>query len=160
MTVDPAAAKGGTFTYLDQPYYFCNPRCREKFQAAPATYLPSTQPRPAAGAATLSSKEPDTDYTCPMHPEIVRPAPGACPICGMALEPRTTRASEEATSELDDMTRRFWVSLALSVPVFALGMSDIIPGEPVHRLFGARLMIWIECILATPVVVWGGRPFF
>jgi Cu+-exporting ATPase len=100
------------------------------------------------------------EYTCPMHPEIVRSAPGACPICGMALEPRVPTAADEANPELEDMTRRFWVSLALSVPVLFLAMSDLIPGQPVQRVLSMRAAAWIELLLATPAVLWGGWPFF
>jgi Cu+-exporting ATPase len=100
------------------------------------------------------------EYTCPMHPEIVRDQPGACPICGMALEPRTAVVEEEEDPELVSMTRRFWVSTALAVPVLALGMSDLIPGQPVQRLLSARAIEWIQLLLATPVVIWGGWPFF
>jgi Cu+-exporting ATPase len=99
-------------------------------------------------------------YTCPMHPEIVRDAPGSCPICGMALEPRMVAAEVEANPELADMTRRFWISLALSVPLVVLAMSDAIPGQPVQRALSMRLMNWIQLALATPVVLWGGWPFF
>jgi len=98
-------------------------------------------------------------YTCPMHPQIVRDAPGFCPICGMALEPRTVTV-EEDNPELRDMSRRFWVSLVLTVPVFLLGMSDLLPGQPVQRAIPAHVLAWIQFALATPVVLWGGWPFF
>jgi Cu+-exporting ATPase len=100
------------------------------------------------------------EYTCPMHPEIIRSEPGACPTCGMALEPRTVSASEEESPELTDMTRRFWISVALAIPVLVLGMSDLIPGQPLQRILSMRAIGWIELILATPVVLWGGFPFF
>ena len=95
-----------------------------------------------------------------MHPEIIRSEPGACPICGMALEPRTVSASEEENPELSDMTRRFWISVALTIPVLILGMSDLIPGQPLQRFLSMRAIGWIELLLATPVVLWGGFPFF
>jgi Cu+-exporting ATPase len=101
-----------------------------------------------------------TEYVCPMHPEVVRDEPGACPICGMALEPRTVTAEEEANPELVDMTRRFWVSLVLAAPVLFVAMSDLIPGQPIQRTFSPHLLTWIQLILATPVVLWGGWPFF
>ena len=101
-----------------------------------------------------------TEWVCPMHPEIVRDAPGSCPICGMALEPRTVTAAEEVNPELADMTRRFWVSLVPTVPVFVLSMSEMLPGQPVQHALGAATVNWIEAILATPVVLWGGKPFF
>jgi Cu+-exporting ATPase len=100
------------------------------------------------------------EYTCPMHPEIVRPRPGQCPICGMALEPRTVTAQEEENPELRDMTRRFWISLALSAPLLVIAMGDMLPGMPIQRLLPAGWRPWIELILATPVVLWGGAPFF
>ena len=100
------------------------------------------------------------EYTCPMHPEIVRSGPGACPICGMALEPRTVAAMEDANPELVDMTRRFWISVVLTIPVIALGMSDVVPGQPLQHLLSMRAVGWIEFVLATPVVLWGGWPFF
>jgi P-type Cu+ transporter len=100
------------------------------------------------------------EYTCPMHPEIVRPGPGNCPICGMALEPRTVAAQEEDNPELRDMTRRFWISLALTAPLLAVAMGDMLPGMPMQRLLPAGWQPWIELILATPVVLWGGAPFF
>lgn len=100
------------------------------------------------------------EYTCPMHPEIVRTGPGACPICGMALEPRTATAADEENPELVSMTRRFWVSLALTIPVLFLGMSDVLPGRSIQQLFPPRVMGWIELLFATPVVLWGGWPFF
>jgi len=101
-----------------------------------------------------------TEYTCPMHPEIVRPAPGTCPICGMALEPRTVSAEEEENPELRDMTKRFWISVALTLPLLVIAMADMLPGMPVRRALPYGWLRWIELILATPVVLWGGWPFF
>ena len=100
-----------------------------------------------------------TEYVCPMHPEIVRSAPGSCPICGMALEPRTVAIDDAPNPELVEMTRRFWITVPLSVLLLLLGMSDVLPGAPVQRLLGAWLA-WIELALAAPVVLWGGLPFF
>ncbi len=100
------------------------------------------------------------EYTCPMHPEIVRPGPGTCPICGMALEPRTVTAQEEENPELRGMTRRFGISLALTAPLLAIAMADMLPGMPVQHAFPNGWLPWIEMILATPVVLWGGWPFF
>ena len=111
---------------------------------------------PASPAAPLVK----TEYVCPMHPEIVRAEPGACPICGMALEPRTVTLDEEANPELIDMTRRFWVGVVLSLPVAFLAMSEMIPGQPLQRSFSPRLLNWVQFLLATPVVLWGGWPFF
>jgi Cu+-exporting ATPase len=101
-----------------------------------------------------------TEYVCPMHPEIVRQEPGSCPICGMALEPRTVTLEEQANPELIDMTRRFWIGVVLTAPVFFLAMSDLIPGQPLQPLLPMRLLNWIQLCLATPVVVWCGWPFF
>ena len=128
----------------------------------------SAQDHPGACPKCGMALEPDVppapatriEYTCPMHPEIVRSEPGACPICGMALEPRTVAAAEEANPELVAMTRRFWISVALTVPVLLLGMSDMIPGQPLEEFLSMRAMGWIELVLATPVVLWGGWPFF
>jgi P-type Cu+ transporter len=111
---------------------------------------------PAAPSATAVK----TEYVCPMHPEIVRPEPGFCPICGMALEPRTVTLEEEANPELVDMTRRFWVGVVLSVPIALLAMSDMIPGQPVQRIVSPQLLNWLQLVLATPVVLWCGWPFF
>ncbi len=100
------------------------------------------------------------EYTCPMHPQIVRDQPGNCPICGMALEPRTVSLEDEANPELVDMTRRFWVGVVLTVPLLLIAMSDLIPGNPLGRIASMRVLGWIQFALATPVVLWGGWPFF
>jgi P-type Cu+ transporter len=109
---------------------------------------------------TVVAPQTKTEYTCPMHPEIVRDAPGSCPICGMALEPRTVSIGDEENAELTDMRRRFWVSAVLTLPVFAIGMSDLIPGEPLQAIVSMSALSWIQLALATPVVLWGGWPFF
>jgi Cu+-exporting ATPase len=109
---------------------------------------------------TMILPEAQTQYVCPMHPEVARKDPGSCPICGMALELHTVTAEEEGNSELISMTRRFWISLALAVPIFLLAMLEIIPGQPVQQALSSRLIIWLELILATPIVLWGGWPFF
>ncbi len=101
-----------------------------------------------------------TEYTCPMHPQIIRDQPGNCPICGMALEPRTVNFEEEANPELVDMSRRFWVSVILTAPLLVIAMSDYLPGRPLERLISMQTKGWIELALATPVVLWGGWPFF
>jgi Cu+-exporting ATPase len=99
-------------------------------------------------------------YTCPMHPQIIRDAPGNCPICGMTLEPRTVTLEEIENPELADMTRRFWVGVALTVPLLVVAMGDMLPGRPIERAFGAPLAAWLQLALATPVVLWAGWPFF
>jgi Cu+-exporting ATPase len=109
--------------------------------------------------ATPALPATKTQYTCPMHPQIVRDEPGNCPICGMALEPQTIVAEEE-NPELHDMTRRFWLSLVLTIPVVALGISDLLAAYVMKHVMGMRAMQWIELALATPVVLWGGWPFF
>jgi len=101
-----------------------------------------------------------TEWTCPMHPEVVRDAPGSCPICGMALEPRTITSEEERSPELEDMTRRFWTAVAFTVPLVLIAMGDLLPGEPMSRLFSPSLRVWIELLLATPVCLWAAWPFY
>jgi Cu+-exporting ATPase len=142
----------------DQVNYVC-PMCSEVHASKPG-------PCPSCGMA-LERETPiaakRTEYTCPMHPQIVRPGPGFCPICGMALEPRTVTAIEEENPELRDMTRRFWVSVALTVPLLALAMMVMVVtggGLGVHATSSTGLAPWIELVLATPVVLWGGWPFF
>jgi Cu+-exporting ATPase len=127
-------------------YRFCNPRCLERFRAAPEAFLEEAKAEPAAA--------PGRRFSCPMHPEIVRDAPGACPICGMALEPMEVSAAEEESAELVDMRRRFAVSAVLTLPLFALAMSEM--WRPLH----GRAFVWLQLALATPVVLWGGWPFF
>jgi Cu+-exporting ATPase len=109
---------------------------------------------------TVTAPSAVTEYVCPMHPQIVRNAPGACPICGMALEPRTVTASEEDNPELEDMTRRFRVGTVLTVPVFVLAMVDMLPGAPLRGWLAPTTQAWLQLILATPVVLWAGWPFF
>ncbi len=107
----------------------------------------------------ITAPNTKTEYTCPMHPEIVRDEPGFCPVCGMALEPRTVTA-DEANEELVDMTRRFKIGLVLTVPLFLIAMSDLIPGQPLQHALSGRLLKYIQFALATPVVLWAGWPFF
>lgn len=109
--------------------------------------------------ATPTLAESRTEYTCPMHPEVVRSEPGNCPKCGMSLEPREV-TGEEVNPELADMQRRFWISLALSIPILAFMVSDMLPGNPLSRILGARAEVWIQFVLATPVVLWAGWPLF
>jgi P-type Cu+ transporter len=137
--------------YKGETYYFCGPGCAAKFRADPDRYLKLKEPTPPTGD--------QVEYTCPMHPQIRQLGPGNCPICGMALEPRGV-TGEEVNPELVDMTRRFWISLALTAPTLLLMVSSLIPGDPLKRLLGTGATLWIEFALATPVVLWGGRPFF
>ncbi|HEV2698022.1 MAG TPA: heavy metal translocating P-type ATPase, partial [Terriglobales bacterium] len=222
MMVDPVTAKARV-EHNGSTFYFCCAGCAQKFQAAPELYLKpkpmelvtlgtptakgavSTQmsvPRehspsvansvpakasrenvqptyvcpmcpevrePKAGACpscgmALEPENPallrQTEYTCPMHPEIVRSEPGSCPICGMALEPRTVSAVEEDNPELRDMTHRFWISVVLTAPLLTIAMADMLPGMPVQHALPHSWLPWIELLLATPVVLWGGWPFF
>jgi P-type Cu+ transporter len=108
----------------------------------------------------VASETSRTEWTCPMHPQIVRDKPGSCPICGMALEPRTVDAVEGSDPELVDMTRRFWIGLALTLPLLAFVMGDMLPGQPLRHLIAGRLSAWLQLVLATPVVLWAGWPFF
>ncbi|MEA2203784.1 MAG: P-type Cu+ transporter [Blastocatellia bacterium] len=167
MTVDPESAPG-SLEHDGVKYYFCHPNCLEKFRADPERIL-RKDVAPIAIPPTrfqrtkqidLPSVEIGAAYTCPMHPEVLRDAPGTCPICGMALEPITVSLSEEANPELDDMTRRFWSSFALSLPLFLIGMSDLWPGNALERLISMTILGWLQLVLATPVVLWGGWPFF
>ncbi len=154
----------GSYVHEGKEYFFCNPSCLEKFRADPNQYLSSgvgaSGARPGPNAVRPYGAAATAIYTCPMHPEVVRDGPGACPICGMALEPRTVAAAEEANPELVLMTRRFCVCLALTLPVFLLAMSDMIPGQPLQHAFSARLLSLAQFALASPVVLWGGWPFF
>ncbi|HEU4767920.1 MAG TPA: HAD-IC family P-type ATPase, partial [Pyrinomonadaceae bacterium] len=150
MTVNPERA-AGSYQYDGKTYYFCNPHCLHRFREDPLKFLEKSE---------VVTSKPGQKYTCPMHPEIVRDGPGSCPICGMALEPVTVSLEDEENPELVDMTRRFWVCLVLTIPVFALGMSDLIPGQPLQHRFPGSTLGWVQLLLATPVVLWGGWPFF
>jgi P-type Cu+ transporter len=186
MQVDPARAAGRT-DHEGRTYYFCSKGCLQKFQSDPRKYLdpayrpgmhamhaapaPLTLVRPAASGTSLtasavdrsggSSDPPDArEYTCPMHPEVRQRGPGSCPICGMALEPVEASLEEEPNHELLDMSRRFWWSLALTAPILAFMVSEFLPGQPLQHAIPIRAATWIELVLATPVVLWGGWPFF
>jgi len=150
MSVDPHTAKH-RHTHKGQPYYFCSAGCRTKFIANPDKYLSPDQHK----AAPVPE---GTIYTCPMHPEIRQVGPGSCPICGMALEPEIATADTGPNPELIDMTRRFWIGLVLTLPVFALEMGGHLTG--LHMLLGQTTSNWIQFALATPVVLWAGWPFF
>src|ERR1019366_9624965 len=148
MTVDPHTAKHRA-DYHGHTYYFCNPSCRTKFIADPQKYLGPRAPEPVVEGAA---------YTCPMHPEIRQIGPGACPICGMALEPETATADSGPNPELADMTRRFWIGLVLALPVMVLEMGGHFVGP--HNWVEPTLSNTIQFAFATPVVLWAGRPFF
>jgi Cu+-exporting ATPase len=144
-----------------QTYVFCNPRCRERFVADPRRYLEAKTPAGMEPAPPPAAAPPAaTEWTCPMHPEIVRPGPGSCPICGMALEPRIPTAHDHPNPELEDMQRRLLVSAILTAPLVALGMADLLPAAWAHALAGSRAADFVELALAAPVVLWGGWPFF
>jgi Cu+-exporting ATPase len=153
MTVDPATAKHRS-EHGGRTYYFCAAGCKAKFEADPGRFLkgaPAPPPPPVPAAA---------EWTCPMHPEVIRTGPGPCPICGMALEPRTVIAEEPDNPELRDMSRRLLWSSVLTAPLFVLAMAEMIPGNSLgHALSGPGLP-WLQLALASPVVLWGGWPFF
>ncbi|HEX9121175.1 MAG TPA: heavy metal translocating P-type ATPase [Terriglobales bacterium] len=191
MMVDPAHAAGKA-EYQGKSYYFCNPRCEQRFRAEPEKFL-APKPAPAAAPPAKAGEkqiyicpmDPEvrqegpgacpkcgmalesemiaapatrTEWVCPMHPEIVRQEPGACPICGMALEPRSITAAEPENPELSDMTRRFWASLALTIPLLVIAMGHMAPS--LQHVFPRWMLTWGELALATPVVLWAGWPFF
>ena len=164
-TFDPKSA-AGSVEYEGRTIYFCSRHCVEKFKADPAKYTTVERKQGPDGLVALSPSMPakpapaGTRYTCPMHPEIVRDRPGACPICGMALEPMTVTADEEADPELIDMSRRFRISLALTVPLLLLSMDEMLPGLGLDSIGGGRMLVRVQLALATPVVLWGGWPFF
>ncbi|MBC7172045.1 MAG: heavy metal translocating P-type ATPase, partial [Polyangiaceae bacterium] len=141
------------FVHAGHPYDFCSAKCRAKFESDPERYL-----NPAAVSEPELQK--GARFTCPMHPEIVRDAPGSCPICGMALEPLEISADEEDNVELRDMTRRFFTALAFSAPLLAIAMGDMLPGQPLSTLFSPRARVLVELALATPVCLWSAWPFY
>src|SRR5271165_596774 len=171
MTVDPQKS-AGKVAHGDHTYYFCSKRCAERFEKEPEKFLaapgasgmessslasthhPSGHKSSASDA--ISAAKADSRYTCPMHPEIIQLGPGSCPICGMALEPMDAFAEIEADPEYDSMRRRFWVSAALSLPVLLLAMF----GNALKLPISSTTSNWLEFILATPVVLWGGWPFY
>ena len=169
MMVMPETA-AASYEHNGTTYYFCMPGCKVKFAAEPAKYLSE----PAASAAgqfgsvhpaSMATDWPpahaggsDVEYTCPMHPEIVQIGPGSCPICGMALEPKEISLDDQPDPEFIDMKRRFLISAVLTLPVFVLAMGEMFPAF--HSLISPSVSIWIQFVLATPVVFWGGWPFF
>lgn len=150
MDVDPHTAKHRT-DHAGRTYFFCSASCRERFVADPASFLATETGQP--------EQVPEgTIYTCPMHPEIRQVGPGSCPICGMALEPVTVTTERGPNPELVDMTRRFWIGAVLAIPVVALEMGGHLTN--LHMLLGPQLSNWLQLVLATPVVLWAGWPFF
>jgi Cu+-exporting ATPase len=188
MTIAPEDAVGHV-EHDGHTYYFCSDVCLQRFRGNPAEFVgaapaaklttssnsaeytcpmhPEVRQQgpgscPKCGMAlepTVAAPISATEWTCPMHPEIVRSEPGSCPICGMALEPRTVTLDEE-NPELHDMTRRFWVGTGLTIPSVVLAMAEIIPGRPVEAVIPHVAMNWVQLALTTPVVLWGGWPFF
>lgn len=153
MAVKIATAKH-TAVHGGQTYYFCNPKCLQKFNAEPDRYLKPETAKSAVPAPSAS----DAIFTCPMHPEVRQVGPGSCPICGMALEPAEVSLDDGPNHELIDMSRRMWVGLFLSLPVVALEMGGHLTS--LHMLLGQKTSNWIQLLLATPVVLWAGWPFF
>jgi Cu+-exporting ATPase len=151
MKVLPETA-AARYEYAGKTYYFCATRCMERFRANPGQFL---QAAPAPAPADDSAI-----YTCPMHPEVRQTGPGSCPKCGMALEPEEITADVDTNPELIDMTRRFRTSVGLTLPVFLIAMSESIPGTPGQSVVWIPTLRWIQFLMATPVVLWGGWPFF
>ena len=150
MTVDPATSKH-RFDYRGETFHFCSAGCRTKFAADPVGYLEK-------GGNSKAAVPEGAIYTCPMHPEIRQVGPGSCPICGMALEPEVASLDDAPNPELADMTRRFWIGLALALPAFVLEMGSHVFGG--HGWIDPTLSNWIQFAFATPVVLWAGWPFF
>jgi Cu+-exporting ATPase len=153
MTVAPTASTP-TAVHAGETFYFCSPGCRTKFAADPHRFAHGA----TAGTEDFSDAPADAVWTCPMHPEILRDAPGSCPICGMALEPVMPGTDSGPSAEYRDMVRRFWIGLALALPVFALEMGGHLTG--LHQLLARQTGNWLQMLLATPVVLWAGWPFF
>lgn len=153
MSIDPQTAKGGKSTFEGQDYYFCNPKCKTKFDADPKSYLHKKSP-------TDADANDQRIYTCPMDPEVRQVGPGTCPKCGMALEPEEVSVDEGENPELTDFKKRLRVSAFLTIPLLLLAMSDIIPGHPIQRALPHWVYAGIQLLLATPVVLWAGNPFF
>ena len=157
MTVQPTSA-AGSHAHAGKTYYFCSQSCLEKFRKDPTHYL--TPPAQRASKPVTVPAGATVEYICPMDPEVLESKPGVCRICGMALEPKVVSLEDGPNSEFEDMARRFWVSLGPALLVMLLAMSDMIPGQPLKGLLGGSQLNWIQWLLATPVVLWGGWPFF
>ena len=174
MQVDPLKA-AARVEHAGHTYVFCCLSCAQKFQAAPDKYLQPQSVKPASPFVVLGqppvatiaappvavpAADSSVEYTCPMHPEVTAPGPGDCPICGMALEPRVITAEESPNEELVSMTRRFWTSVALTAPLLLIAMSEMAGSHAGFALLPMRMRAWVELLLATPVVLWCGLPFF
>jgi Cu+-exporting ATPase len=157
MDVDPATSKHRA-DHDGQTFHFCSTRCHDKFVAAPESYLKAEAKPGALERAAHPSPQKGVIYTCPMHPEIRQEGPGNCPICGMALEPVADSVEGEPNPELADMTKRFWVGAALTLPLFVLEMAAHIPGMGLHGIIAPQASLWVQFLLATPVVLWAGWP--
>jgi Cu+-exporting ATPase len=155
MTVERTEARHHA-EHAGHTYVFCSAGCREKFEVAPARYLGVSVSEPTSALP----KGRETLWTCPMHPQIVRQQPGSCPICGMALEPMTPAAGDTANPELRDMTRRLWACVALAAPLVVIAMAGHFDKLALDALISPRLLVWVQLILGTPAVLWGGSPFF
>ena len=151
MMVDPAAT-AYSMAHMGQTFHFCSAKCKEKFAANPHAYMTPRESKTTPKLGTI--------YTCPMHPQIRQNQPGNCPICGMALEPLVATGDEKPNPELADMTRRFWVSLVFTLPVLVLEMSAHIPALMIHQLMDPTVALWVQFLLSTPAILWGGYPFF
>ena len=162
MTVDPDTA-AASYEYDGTTYHFCAVRCKERFVADPRKFLAPEPPSDSQSQIPIPNSQ--IEYTCPMHPEIVQIGPGSCPICGMALEPKEITLDDAPDPEYIDMKRRFWISVPLTLPIFILAMAEmfldfntLVPSWPHGR--ASYVSLWTQFILATPVVLWGGWPFF
>jgi Cu+-exporting ATPase len=142
----------GKYDFAGETYYFCSNGCLNKFRQNPRAFLEERKEE------KLEAESLGVEYTCPMHPEIVQIGPGSCPLCGMALEPKVFTLDDAPDPEYIDMKRRFWISAVLTLPVFAMAMAEMLPNF--HTIVSPKISIWIQFILATPVVLWGGFPFF
>jgi Cu+-exporting ATPase len=152
MRLDPATLKH-YFDIAGRRFHFCSADCRAKFEADPNAYHKRK-------AATSHPAKAGVTYTCPMHPQIRMEGPGNCPICGMTLWSLTASGAAAPNSEVADMTRRFWIALALTLPVFVLEMGSHIPGLGLNAIIPPFISSWVQFGLATPVVLWAGWPFF
>jgi len=157
MTIQPATA-AGSYEYQGKTYYFCATSCLTKFRADPVYYLTPPEQRAPRGMPIPSGGV--VEYICPMDPEVLETQPGACRICGMALEPKVVSLEDVGNPELEDMTRRFWLCLVPSLLIMLLAMAEMMPGVSLPQALTGSMRNWVQWLLATPVVLWGGWPFF